>query len=108
MGESRRPRRRDRRGPREISEAVARLRAEVEPPTLLAAVQERWFEAAGASVAEEAIPISERDGVVTVACRSAVWASELTMLAGSLLGRLNEVLEPDRQVAALRFLVRPT
>lgn len=100
-------RRRGRRGPREIGEAVARLRSEVAPPTLLAAVQERWPEAAGAGVAEEATPVSERDGVVTVACRSAVWASELTMLASSLLERLNEALGPNRQVAALRFLVRP-
>ena len=32
----------------------------------------------------EAEPVSERDGIVTVACRSAVWAQELDLMTGEL------------------------
>jgi predicted nucleic acid-binding Zn ribbon protein len=74
---------------------------------MLAAVQERWREAVGTAVAQEAEPVSERQGVVTVHCRSAVWAEELSMLAESLVERLNRDLEGGRQVRALRFVVRP-
>jgi predicted nucleic acid-binding Zn ribbon protein len=79
----------------------------VAPPTLLAAVQERWADAAGPRVAGAGEPVSERDGVVTVACGSAVWASELTMLATALLERLNAALPEGRRVSALRFTTRP-
>lgn len=107
MAEPARRRSARRRGPRPLADAVARLRSGVAPPTLLAAVQERWSDAAGAGVAREAVPVSERDGVVTVACRSSVWAAELTLLQASVLERLNEGLEPGRRVAELRFRVDP-
>lgn len=96
-----------RRGPRELAHAVERLQAGVAPPTLLAAVQQGWRVAAGARVVDEAEPVSERDGIVTVVCKSAVWASELTMLSGALVERLNAGLEARRQVRALRFTTRP-
>ncbi len=53
--------------------------------------------------------MAERDGVVTVACRSATWAQELDLLGPELLGRLNEALSeagqaaPKAPVKALRF-----
>jgi predicted nucleic acid-binding Zn ribbon protein len=90
------------RRPRELSEALGGLRRRAAPPTLLAGVQERWRDVVGPAVAEEALPVAERDGVVTVVCRSAVWASELAMLSDTFLERLNEGLEGPR-VAALRF-----
>ena len=62
------------------------------PTTLLAAVQGAWAAAAGAAVAAEAEPVAERDGVVTVACRSATWAQELDLLQEELLKRLNGAL----------------
>ena len=40
------------------------------------------------ALAGECTPVSERDGVVTVACRSAVWSQELSMMAGDLADRL--------------------
>ena len=43
-------------------------------------MQTAWAEAVGEAVAAEATPVSERDGVVTVACRSATWAQELDLL----------------------------
>jgi predicted nucleic acid-binding Zn ribbon protein len=55
-------------------------------------------------VAAESEPVSERAGVVTVACRSAVWAQELELLAPDLLARLNGRLESGR-VTRLRFVV---
>jgi hypothetical protein len=58
---------------------------------------------------EEAEPVSERAGTVTVACRSAVWAQELSMLAPDLCERLNGALEAPADTPAvreLRFVVR--
>jgi predicted nucleic acid-binding Zn ribbon protein len=88
-------------GPRVLGEAVRAARRRAAPQTPLAAVQSAWPEAAGAAIAAEAEPVAERDGVVRVSCRSAVWAEELDLLGPELLERLNERLE--RPVAALRF-----
>jgi predicted nucleic acid-binding Zn ribbon protein len=73
------------------------------PESLLARVQGVWAEVAGPAVAEEAEPVSERGGTVTVGCRSAVWTHELGLLAGDLLERLNERLEGVASVSELRF-----
>jgi predicted nucleic acid-binding Zn ribbon protein len=95
------------RGPRKLAQAIAELRRETAPPTLLAKVQERWSDAVGSPVAEETTPVAERDGIVTVCCRSAVWTAELSMLAGTLLEGLNARLEGGCRVRALRFTTRP-
>ena len=77
--------------------------------TLLAAVQETWPGVAGDAVAAEASPVSERDGVVTVACRSATWAQELDLLQSELLERLNAAISvadpegPEAPISGLRF-----
>jgi predicted nucleic acid-binding Zn ribbon protein len=83
---------------------VRALRAEVAPATLLAAVQERWDGAVGKRVAAEARPVRERDGTVTVECRTATWAQELDLLHDELLERLNEALGEPR-VTRLRLIV---
>jgi predicted nucleic acid-binding Zn ribbon protein len=78
-----------------------------EPATLLARVQASWRVAVGPALAASATPVAEREGMVTVACDSAVWAQELDLLAPDLVGRLNERLdgaEPGR-VERLRFVV---
>jgi len=75
--------------PRSIGEALRDLRAEAAPATVLAAVQEAWLEVAGEPIAAEARPVAEREGVVTVACRTATWAQELDLLQATLLERLN-------------------
>jgi hypothetical protein len=51
--------------------------------------------------------VSERDGVVTVACASAVWAAELELLGPELLERLNGRLGEAETalVSRLRFVV---
>ena len=85
-----------RRSPVPVSGAVERLAASLEPLTPLAAIQRAWPDAVGPAVAAECEPVSERGGLVTVACRSAVWANELTLLAPELVGRLNAALGEPR------------
>lgn len=86
-------RRRGEQGPpRSLAAALEAVRSEVAPQTLLAAVQEAWPAAAGALAAEQGDPVSERDGVVTVACRSSTWAQELDLMGPVLTERLRESL----------------
>jgi predicted nucleic acid-binding Zn ribbon protein len=95
--------------PRPLQGALDRVTREAAPAGVLAEAQARWADVAGPVVASEAEPISEREGVVTVACRSAVWAQELELLAGDLRERLNVAMGPSRgpaQVRKLRFVVR--
>jgi predicted nucleic acid-binding Zn ribbon protein len=91
-----------RRGPRRAGAALRSALQRSAPRTLLSEVQIAWPEACGRSVSAEAVPVAERDGVVTVACRSATWAAELDMLQGTLLERLNGLLGEER-VKGLRF-----
>jgi predicted nucleic acid-binding Zn ribbon protein len=72
--------------------ALDRYTTALAPATLLAEVQRLWPAAAGEAFAGASEPVSERDGVVTVACRSAVWAQELDLLSERVLERLNEQL----------------
>ena len=81
-----------RSGPRPLATALASLTGEATPPTLLARVQGVWANAVGPAIAKEAQPAAERDGTVTIACRSATWASELELLAPELLDKLNRSL----------------
>jgi predicted nucleic acid-binding Zn ribbon protein len=81
-----------RRGPRPLSAALEQLGHQAAPQTLLARVQAAWGDVVGTAIAAEAQPIAERAGTVTVACRSAAWASELELLASDLLQRLNDAL----------------
>jgi predicted nucleic acid-binding Zn ribbon protein len=95
--------------PRPLRRALEGALGQAAPAGLLARVQAVWADVAGAVVAEESAPVAERDGTVTVACRSAVWAQELELLAGDLTGRLNDRLGVDSgtpSVTALRFVVR--
>jgi predicted nucleic acid-binding Zn ribbon protein len=97
--------------PRALSVALAGVVRETEPATLLARVQAVWPDVAGPGLAASAAPVSERDGVVTVACESAVWAHELELLGPDLLSRFGDALaaEPGRPqggaVKKLRFVV---
>jgi predicted nucleic acid-binding Zn ribbon protein len=90
--------------PRPLSTALDNVLPGVAPATLLAQVQAAWAEVAGTRMAAAAEPVSERDGVVTVACESGVWAQELELLAPDLLDRLEARLGA-RSVGKLRFVV---
>ena len=91
-----------RRAPRPLAAALTRVTADLAPATTLARVQGCWADAVGELVSSEAEPVSERDGAVTVACRSSVWAQELEMLGPQLLEKVNAALG-DRSVTELRF-----
>jgi predicted nucleic acid-binding Zn ribbon protein len=93
------------REPHTLEHVLSRIVADVAPATTLARVQQCWEEAAGPTIAEEAAPVAERSGVVTVACRSAVWASELELLSKGLVDALNERLGGPA-VGSLRFVVK--
>ena len=66
--------------PRALGSALHALKGRTAPATPLAAVQLRWPEVAGPAIAAEATPVAEREGIVTVTCRSAVWAQELDLM----------------------------
>ena len=95
-----------RRAPVPLAGPVSALASRLEPQTVLSSVQRVWPEVAGEVVAAEAAPVSERAGKVTIACRSAVWAHELTLLAPDLVERLNDALGAPR-VTELRCTAAP-
>jgi predicted nucleic acid-binding Zn ribbon protein len=94
-------------GPRPLSAVLEPVVRAAAPATLLAQVQVAWPEIAGRLLAASAAPVSEREGVVTVACESAVWAAELELLAPDLLARLNARVGADdaARVTSLRFVI---
>jgi predicted nucleic acid-binding Zn ribbon protein len=92
-----------RREARPLAGALEALTRELAPATPLAAVQAAWPEAAGEAIAREAEPVAEREGTVTIACRSSVWAHEVELLGPELARRLNARLGQDavRRVRAV-------
>ena len=78
-----------RRAPRPLAEALTPLQEALAPATLLAEVQRVWPSAAGEAIARAAAPVSERGGVVTIACSASVWAQELDLMAPLLIEKLN-------------------
>ena len=96
-----------RRAPRPLSLALAGVVARTEPATMLGRAQGVWREVAGSGLAPFAEPVSERDGVLTVACESAAWAHELELLGPDLVTRMNEALGGSEggALARLRFVV---
>lgn len=92
-----------RRQPRPVADAVAAALDRAAPQTPLAAVQSVWPAAVGEAIAAQATPVSERDGVITVACRSATWASELELLGDELRKKIGPELPENTPFAGLRF-----
>ncbi|HEV7938131.1 MAG TPA: DUF721 domain-containing protein [Solirubrobacteraceae bacterium] len=78
--------------PRPLSVALESLTAALAPASTLARVQQVWGQALGARIAEAGVPISERDGVLTVLCADSVWAAELELMGPELVGRLNSAM----------------
>jgi predicted nucleic acid-binding Zn ribbon protein len=91
-----------RRAPRTAASALHGVLETRAPKTLLARVQSEWERVCGAAIAAESQPVAEREGVITVACRSATWAQELDLMQESLLERLNAALAGHR-IEGLRF-----
>ena len=94
--------------PRPIARALETVVGHARPAGLLASVQSAWPEVAGAVLAAATAPTAERDGTITVACESGVWAQELELLGADLTARLNERLAAAGEAARverLRFVV---
>jgi predicted nucleic acid-binding Zn ribbon protein len=81
-----------RRAPRRVAFALDGVTEAIAPATLLAQVQRAWPQAAGEAFAHTCDPVSERDGVVRVACESAVWAQELDLMSERVVEALNLAL----------------
>jgi predicted nucleic acid-binding Zn ribbon protein len=75
--------------------AMAALTDRLAPKTTLAEVQRAWPDAVGPTIAREATPTAERAGILTVTCRSSVWAQELDLLGPELVTKLNAALDGD-------------
>jgi predicted nucleic acid-binding Zn ribbon protein len=97
---------RRRPGPRPLTIAFERIADDVMPKTLLAEVQRAWPDVAGPGLVEVAEPVSERDGVITIACGSAVWAQELDLMGERVVASLNEALGREA-VVRLRPVATP-
>jgi predicted nucleic acid-binding Zn ribbon protein len=97
---------RRRPAPRSLADALGSVADRVMPATLLAEVQRVWPDAAGPALAAAAEPVSERDGVVTIACGSAVWAQELDLLSERVCAALNARLGREA-VKRLRPVATP-
>jgi predicted nucleic acid-binding Zn ribbon protein len=95
---------RRRRAPRPLATAVGEALERAEPATVLAAVQRAWPRAVGEAIAREATPVSERSGIVTVACSSSAWAQELDLLRGRILEKIRPELPAGTTLEGLRFI----
>jgi predicted nucleic acid-binding Zn ribbon protein len=94
--------------PRPLAYALEGVSAALAPATTLARVQSSWPDAVGETIAAETHAVSERAGVVTVSCRSSVWAQELALMAPDLVERLNSAIDGAGSrppVSELRFRV---
>ncbi|MGV1008656.1 MAG: DUF721 domain-containing protein [Dermatophilaceae bacterium] len=83
---------RDARDPAPIGEQLGRLLAERgwHPDVAVGSVTGRWAQIVGPDVAAHVQPVSFDAGVLTVQAESTAWATQMRLLASSLLGRLAE------------------
>jgi predicted nucleic acid-binding Zn ribbon protein len=93
-----------RRAPRSAANAFQAALQRAAPQTPLAAVQTAWSQAVGEYLARVAVPVSERDGIVTVECADAVSAQELDLMQETLLERLRGEVG-NQAPQALKFRV---
>jgi predicted nucleic acid-binding Zn ribbon protein len=94
------------RSPRPLTEALDRLATTVAPQTPLARIQAAWPESVGPVIAENAEPLRERAGVLTVYCRQSVWAQEIALMGVELTARINAALG-DELVRGIRTTATP-
>jgi predicted nucleic acid-binding Zn ribbon protein len=95
-----------RRSPRPLTLALDEIQAELVPATLLAEAQAVWRGAVGDVIAEQAQPVSERGGVLTIGCSASVWAQELDLMASSIVEHLNAALGGP-QITRIRCVTTP-
>jgi Dna[CI] antecedent, DciA len=71
----------------------------------LVSLRKRWPEIAGPLVSRNAIPLSLRNGVLTVVVRNHAWAQELRMSTTPMIGRIRETVGERIPVSDIRFAV---
>lgn len=62
-----------------------------------------WSKVVGADTAAASMPESLREGTLTVRCKSTAWATQLRLMQGEILTRLNEAY-PKLEITALKLL----
>src|SRR2546421_9528659 len=92
--------------PRSFGIALERARKDWEPATVLAEIQTLWPSVVGDAISRQAVPASERGGVLTVSCSASVWAQELDLMGPSIVERLNGHLS-EAQIRRLRCVTVP-
>jgi hypothetical protein len=95
-----------RRSPRPLAFAVEEIQSDLAPETVLAEAQAAWRTAVGDAIADQARPVSERGGVLTIACSASVWAQELDLMAASIIERLNGALGGP-EITRIRCVTTP-
>ncbi len=75
---------------------------------LLVSLRKRWPEIAGPLVSRNALPVSLRNGVLTIAVRNHSWAQELRMSGTTVLERIRETMGERVPVGDIRFTVDPS
>ena len=71
----------------------------------LVSLRKRWPEIAGPLVSRNAIPLSLRNGVLTIVVRNHGWAQELRMSKTMMIGRIRETVGERIPVSDIRFTV---
>ena len=87
---------RHRRSPRPLGDALASLQRSASPQTLLAEIQAAWDTAVGPRTAAACRPLVTRADTLTVQCRDATWAQELSLMSELILAALNPYLASGR------------
>jgi predicted nucleic acid-binding Zn ribbon protein len=88
----------DDRDPQRLGSAIGRLVTERgwETPAAVGGVVGRWAQLVGPAISEHCVPEHFEDGELVVRADSPAWATELRLLSGALLARLNAALSgPD-------------
>ena len=95
-----------RRQPARLGAALERLTADLAPSTPLATIQAVWSSVVGDRIAGSCTPEREQDGVLTIACETAVWTQQLSMMQAEIISKLASELDDPAQVPKeIRFVV---
>jgi predicted nucleic acid-binding Zn ribbon protein len=89
-----------------VSFAIGVIERDLTPDTVLGRAQLAWRTAVGDAIAAQAVPTSERGGMLTVSCATSVWAQELDLMSGTIVDRLNEQLG-EAAITRLRCVATP-
>jgi len=71
----------------------------------LVSLRKSWPEIAGPLVSKNAIPLSLRNGVLTVVVRNHAWAQELQMTRTTMQSRIRETVGERIPITDIRFTV---